>query len=61
MEKKENLLKSLLAYAGKKRILTYLSMVRKVAECGSPEKLSSNGGFYSRMTDIQKQSLDWAL
>ncbi len=33
----------------------------KVAECGSPEKLSSNGGFYSRMTDIQKQSLDWAL
>ena len=33
----------------------------KVAECGSPEGLSSNGGFYSRMTDIQKQSLDWAL
>ena len=27
MEKKENLLKTLLAYAGKKRILTYLSMV----------------------------------
>ncbi|MBR6361732.1 MAG: ABC transporter ATP-binding protein [Bacteroidales bacterium] len=33
----------------------------KVAECGSPEELSSNGGFYSKMTDIQKQSLDWSF
>ncbi len=57
MEKKENLLKSLLAYAGKIVVL----QEGKVAECGSPEKLSSNGGFYSKMTDIQKQSLDWAL
>ena len=101
MEKKENLLKSLLAYAGNmdeatasldvenetfiqeslsklvkdKTVIIIAHRMRtvagadkivvlqegKVAECGSPEELSSNGGFYSKMTDIQKQSLDWSF
>jgi len=33
----------------------------KVAECGSPDKLSSADGFYSRMTGLQKRMQEWRL
>jgi len=33
----------------------------KVSECDTPKALSTSGGFYSRMTGIQKDSLGWSL
>lgn len=33
----------------------------KVDECGSPSELTSSGGFYKRMKDLQGSALEWNI